>query len=369
MFEKLIGEIQHRGQTIQVPVESDRLVPSIEVVDNKRVLFLEFEGTKYPCLDRGWTSWAGKILVPKGHERSADNGLADKETGRLKRWSISTVRKFLEMTPTDIADKTVKSWWERHDPDTWHLVKYADNGSLGPIRYIGTNRYRLYRHVDFLADLSSSDFTGMEIRNQSVTEDHMVLRVTDPEPLPIDGVNVFAGFHLLNSENGSSSIMIRHLIYDLICTNGLIMVFDKNTVIQQRHSKFDVPAFRERVAEASKELPAIHKESKELVIDLTQRTYDRREVDAILEMYRNHYDASKKFLEAVDGKIPGVRPSAWQVVSAITESAQGYGWRTRMDHEEQAGKLIRDIWKDKHLDFLVPDEEVKQETQEEARVS
>lgn len=344
--------VSSRNDTIQVQVESDRLIPSVEVVDKKRILFLEFEGTKYPCLDKGWTSWTEKVLTPRGHKDREEHGLVDTETGRAKRWSISTVRKFLDMTPTHIADSVVKSWWERHDPDLWHLVKYADNGYSGAIRYIGTTRYRLYKHLDFLADLSTTDFTGMTLRHHSVTEDHMVVRVTNAEPLPIDGVDIFAGFHLLNSENGSSSIVVRHLIYDLLCANGLMMIFDKNTIVRQRHSRFDVDAFREKITDVAKTLPEIHDESKTLIIDLISNWLSREEADAALDMYEAQYEASKKFIGAVDARLPKTKMHVWKLVSALTEEAQRYGWGTRMEHEEQAAGFIRDVRDNKHLAYM-----------------
>jgi len=363
MFQRMLGDIRGKGETIQVQVESSKLVPNVRTINGKRLLFLNFDGTDYPCLERGWTSWADKILTPENEGR-AKWGLVNEETGRKKRWSIGTVRKFLDMTPTDIADTVVKSWWKRHDPTTWHIIKYADNGNGNPgaIRYIGTTHYRLYKHAEFLADLSTTDFSGLDLRTQSLTEDHMVLRLTTDKPLPLPGTtNVFAGFHMLNSENGSSSIQVRHIIYDEICTNGLINLFDKKNLIQQRHSRFDVAEFREKVSESAKTFDDVHKNSVELISYLLSKVLPKDQRDAVLDMYEDKYEASKKFVNAVDTRIGG-RDKAWDLISAITETAQVYDWRTRIRHEEQAGLLVGDIRSDRHMPYVKKEEECQTES-------
>ncbi|MHC4647800.1 MAG: DUF932 domain-containing protein [Planctomycetota bacterium] len=358
MFQEVIDKIKAQGDTIQISVDSDRLVPHVDQVGDKRVFSLSFGGTKYPCCPKGWTSWAARLLTPGTFDARKKHGLIDESTGRMKRWSTSTIRKFLDMTPAELADKVVKSWWERHDPTPWHVVKYADTDKLGSIRFIGSNRYRMYKHVDFLADLSKTDFSGMVVRTESVTEDLMVLRVTGAEPLPVKGIgDVYAGFNLLNSENGSSSISIRHLIYDLICTNGMMVVFDDTSILSQRHSGFDVDAFRSKVHDTAKDLKKVQKDSTRAISGLLDFDLDRNHVDAVLEMYKERYNASEKLITMVDAKLsPTDNSSGWQIASAITSACQSYGWADRMEHEASAGKLLTDLRAERHLMYLKEDE-------------
>jgi hypothetical protein len=326
------------------------------MVGDKRVLHLDYEGHKYPCLDRGWMSWANKVLVPHGEGRRK-HGLIDEETGRNKRWSISTVRKFLEMTPTDIADQVVKSWWERHNPTDWHVVKYADAGQLGAIRYIGTNRYRLYRNIDFLRDLSGSEFASLHVRDSTVNENHMILRVTGNQPLDIEGVDVFAGYHIYNSENGCSSIGIKHMIYDKVCTNGMIIVFNADQILNQRHSKFDEDVLRQRVIDISKLLPEIHRSATSLVSRLVNIKLDTTQIDAVLAMYKARVDASNKFIEDARQAQPRYGNTAWGVLSSITETAQNYNWETRMNHEEQASDIVDSIESGEYEKYIEKEDE------------
>lgn len=356
MFAGLRQQVRDMGETLQITVDSDKLKPKLMLDPNgDRVFSLTYEGEEYPCMPRAWTSWAQKVLSPKDDAARRSHGMMDEMTGRRKRWSTTTVRKFLEMTPIDLAQDMITNWWVRHDPAQWNIIKYADNGKPGPIRFVGTNRYRLYKHEEFLNDLAKSPFAGMHLQDSVVTENRMVVRVTDNEPLHDLGHNVFAGYHLMNSENGSSAIVVAHMIYDLICTNGMMEMFEKNKIVSQKHTGFDMDEFRAKVVEISETMDELHEKSLKLVRDLMNFSLDRKTVDAILRMYRREYEASQLFIQQVNEvKINNL----WQLVSAITNKSQQYEWANRLTHESNAGRLLRDVLAGKHLKYI---EEEKQE--------
>ena len=343
MFESLRDEIQGMGETIQVTVDSDKLVPRVSTsTDGERVFSLIYDGEEYPCLRKGWTSWAQKVLVPDKNEYDFVDGV----TGRRRRWSTATVRKFLEMTPVETAQEVVDYWWKRHSPEPWSVVKYADNE---PIRFIGTNRYRLYKHEDFLNDLSKTKFHGMHIQDAAVNEDRMIIRVTSNDPLEDVGKNMFAGYHIMNSENGSSSISIVHMIYDLICTNGLMDMFDQSKVMVQKHIGFNEDDFHDKVVEISETLDELHEKSVELIQKLVSFKLDEEQVDAIFKMYEKKYDASQVFIGmAKEHKINNL----WDLISAITEKCQKYNWDRRLSHESTAGRLARQVLAGNHTKYM-----------------
>lgn len=343
MFEALRDEIRGMGETIQVTVDSDKLEPRVSTSDDgERVFSLIYDGEEYPCLRKGWASWAQRVLVPSEEK----HGLVDSLTGRKRRWSTATVQRFLEMTPVEMAQDVVTSWWKRHEPSTWSVVKYEDSG---PIRFIGTPRYRLYKHESFLDDLSKTRFSGMHVQDAIVNEDRMVIRMTDNDPLQDVGKNMFAGYHIMNSENGSSSISIVHMIYDLLCTNGLMEMFDESKVMIQKHIGFDVDDFRDRVIDISETLDELHGRSVELVRELVSFKLDKEQVDAIFKMYEKKYDASQAFIAmAKEFKIK----TLWDLISAITETCQKYAWDRRLSHESNAGRLLRAVLAGRHTKYL-----------------
>lgn len=347
MFDSLRDEIRGMGETIQVTVDSSKLEPKISVnPDGDRVFSLIYEGEEYPCLKKGWSSWAHKVLAPNGDSRDSRYDLFDCTTGRKKRWSTATIQKFLDMTPVNMAQDVVTSWWYKHDPEEWNIVKYADGG---PIRFIGTNRYSLYKHEDFLNDLSRAGFSGMHVQSAIVNEDRMIIRITDNDPMSDVGGNMFAGYNIMNSENGSSSISIVHMIYDLICTNGLMEMFDKSNVMIQKHISFNMERFRDRVVSISKTLDELHDRSVELIRRVVSFELDEKQVDAIFKMYEKRYDASQAFIGmAKEHKIKNL----WNLISAITEKCQKYEWDRRLNHESNAGKLLRDVLAEKHLKYM-----------------
>ena len=358
MFEQLMKQVEGKGEVVQVSVPSEKMIPSIEVVDDKRVLFLKYEDHKYQCMEKGWVSWAERVLVPDIDARKR-HGVYDNERNKNRRWSIGTVRSFLNMTPTEIANDAVVSWWKRHPSTDWNIIKYADTDKgLGRIRYIGSSRYNLYRHQDFLSDLSSTDLGSLRVRDSVINENRMVVRITKDKPIKIDGANIFAGFHLYNSENGSSSIGIKHLIFDQICTNGMIIVLDSNQILNQRHSRFDVDEFRNRVVDISKFLPQIHDSATEMVSRLVNIKLNTNEIEAVMRMYKDRFDASNKFIEEV-GNIHHTRYSntAWGVISSITEISQKYNWETRMLHEENASEMVKLIENKAYGKYLTKNDE------------
>lgn len=351
MFDGVLEELSALGDTISVPIESDKLIPSMIVEKGKRFFTLEYEGQKYPCMPKVWTSWTDKILRPNiTPEELAEHGLVDEETGRMKRWSTSTIRKFLEMTDIELSNQLVRHWWERHQTQQWNLIKYADTDVPNPIRYIGTDKYRLYKHVDFVHDILPGSFDDMVLRNHFITENHLVLRVTDPSPLSIEGSNsIYAGFQLMNSENGSSGILIKFLIFDLICSNGLMMVIDSNTLLSQKHMLFDITQFRHKVSETVKTLKELKTQSIDVINDLFNLDLSIAEIQAILKYYRKEYDASQTFVQQIIEDDP---ENGWELISSITRHAQEYQLDTRMNHETYAGALVHDIYDGKHLKYM-----------------
>lgn len=358
MFGELRQQVEDMGETVQVMISSDKMKPSLGIDENgDRVFSLTYDGDEYPCLKRGWMSWAQKVLIPEGDEARERHGMVDGVTGRRRRWSTTTIQRFLEMTPIDIAQEAVTSWWERHNPTQWSVIKYKDNGNPGAIRFIGTSRYRLYRHDQFLDDLSNSRFSGMEVQDSFVNENRMVVRVTDRRPLEDLGKNVFAGYHLMNSENGSTAIILSHMIYDLLCTNGMMEMFKESKLLSQKHTGFDMEDFRGKVDEIAQTMDELHEKSLELVRKLVSFRLEPKAVDAVLQMYGREYDASKFFLK----KVSEVRiKNLWQLVSAITNKAQDYSWESRLIHEANSGRLLRKVLAGKHLKYM------KEEGQEES---
>ena len=350
MFDKAISQIRARGETIEINAESDKMVPSIELIDGKSTFCLELEGKKYPCLERAWASWSEKILAPKDRSELDE----DERTGRRKRWSSGTIRKFLSMTPAPIADKTIKAWWEMHKPADWNVIKYADNGVPGKIRYIGTDRYRLYKNLDFLADLSKADFGDFEVRNEYVDEDNMIIRVTGKKPLKLerDSKNLFSGFHMLNSENGSSSIILQHLIYDLLCTNGLMVLFSKSNMVNQKHIRFDMDSFREAVQLQATRVPEAHDVAEKLVSGMVKKLLPAPEVGGAMSMYQKDFNASTKFIDEVIDLTPDTGTNLWRLTSSITEASQKYSWKSRVEHETQAYKMAVNVMENKHLKYV-----------------
>lgn len=368
MFDELKHQLALVGKTVQVPVSSDLIVPGIKEVDGTRQFTLTYDDSEYVCLEKAWVSWAQRMLTPQMIGAKQKKEAAEAHTNAKPRWSVSSIRKFLDLNSPEVSDMVVKRWWESHNPTEWSIIKYADSDEkLGGVRYIGTPVYRLYEHGKFLDDLSACGYGDMfNVQMQYLRENHMILRLTTKEPLPIQGSNIFSGFHLLNSENGSSSILIRHMIYDLICTNGMMKVFEDHTLVSQRHSRFDVDQFRAKVQDAAKKMPELHEASETRIGALWNIRIDGILLDGALELYRKTYDASEAFVDRVRKVYSPRSQNAWELVSSITQEAQSFGWPGRMFHEESAGDFTNMLLAGQHEKMA---EEIQKKVDREIVVS
>ena len=74
-----------------------------------------------------------------------------------------------------------------------------------------------------------------------VTPDNMQLRLVDPEKVIVQRENQngsdrsTAGMLIRNGMTGMSSVSIEFLIFTLVCTNGMVVAFDKGMVYNRKH--------------------------------------------------------------------------------------------------------------------------------------
>lgn len=317
MFDEIRSRLK---DTVQVKVNSNELVP--EINDDEGRFFLNFEDERYPCMPRAWESWANHILKSKDDQK----------------WKPSAIRHFLAATKTSLANKVVKSWWEEHESKTWHIIKYKNTNRLGAIRYVGSTKYRLYSNADFLDALSYADLDNMEIRSQDLTEDYMIIRILDKNELVFKDKKIYSGFHVMNSENGCSGIVVKHLLYDLICSNGLMDIINTENMIKQRHSNFNQKDFQEKVISEAKKISEYRKQSEQFINQLNALSFDQKDAGLLLQRFKLTASVSDQFVDSIGEEIEH-KISGWELISKITEKAQEYTWLTRIRLEEQAGSL------------------------------
>lgn len=350
-------EVALAQPSIEIEVDSLDLVPSVEDTPNGRELFLEYGGVKYPCLEKGWKSWAAKVFLP--HDRAGLKEDEDETTPGNGRWSTATVRKLLDETSIETVNMLVYEWWKNYEHTTWHLIKYIDNGiQPGAIRYVGTNRYRLYKNEDILEDLKHADLDRFKLQHSNVHENNMMIRIVDKAPLEIPHTdrNLYSGIHIHNSENGSSSISMQHFIYDLVCTNGMMIVFGRHNFVQQRHTGFKPEVLRGRMQNVAGGLREFSEKSVEQISYAIERRVGKEEREDVLDFYKDKYNANSSFMGAVDESVGKFEPmlegndsiKLWDITSAITNVSQKFSLEARLRHESNAGKLIGDVKLGRH---------------------
>lgn len=186
------------------PLDKDakrRLVPVVRFkLDGKDV---EFEPTRN-CMDQV----SDRVQIPRKY--------AD---------------RLLESAP-DLLATNVNHWFGAN-PER-RMLRTLRNGT-DVARAFLSDRYRPLDNADIAEKILPrlSDM-GLEVKSAAVTEQRLYIQAVSPKMLaevPKVGDQVQAGLIISNSEVGAGSLNIRHLIYTLRCTNGLIA----ENIVKQNH--------------------------------------------------------------------------------------------------------------------------------------
>jgi hypothetical protein len=139
--------------------------------------------------------------------------------------------KLIEQAPALLA--TNVNHWFQSNPER-RMLRTLRNGS-DVARAFLSDRYRPLDNADIAEKILPrlSDL-GLEIKSCAVTEQRLYIQAVSPRitaEVPKVGDQVMAGVIISNSEVGCGSLNLRHLIYTLRCTNGMIA----ENIVKQNH--------------------------------------------------------------------------------------------------------------------------------------
>lgn len=146
--------------------------------------------------------------------------IAHKQLGGYLRIPVSYYDRMLEDQPELLAHN-VNSWL-RQSQDA-KLLRTMD----GTARALLSNHYRCVDNLELLQVINPiiEETPGLSVESCGLTQSRMYLKVVN-EKLQQDvapGDTVQYGVCISNSEVGLGAIIIQPLIYQLICTNGMIV--------------------------------------------------------------------------------------------------------------------------------------------------
>jgi hypothetical protein len=139
--------------------------------------------------------------------------------------------RMIEQAP-DLLATNVNHWFNAN-PEK-HMLRTLQNGS-NIARAFLSDRYRPLDNADIAEKiLPRLHDMGLEVKSAAVTEQRLYIQAVSPKMLaevPKVGDQVQAGLIISNSEVGAGSLQVRHLIYTLRCTNGMVA----ENIVKQNH--------------------------------------------------------------------------------------------------------------------------------------
>jgi hypothetical protein len=357
MFEKLSmkkvswQELQHAlageggshtmdALNVELGAPEFRTITAGEGIGQKLLYVRDQHGAYYTMTSRGWSSYAGRTFVVAAPEPETE---PDFEAEAPFRGSISprSIVRLLDGCSEDTANRVIREWHAREQQE-WRLVI---RDRLPQVRYIGSPLYRLYLHSWLVEDVAAVlDMETFEPQSCLFDENLLSLRITLREPLAVgDRKNVYLALELLNSENGSANLSGKFMVYDLLCTNGMYVDLGQQVLFKRAHRSWDRFDVQADIRDAFRVVPEMAAAATSLLVGLTSReiTPDHG-LELLVQKYQPLSGASDKFLKEIhDWWIGNEPPTAWGLLSAITNRAQRYSLVTRLNHEKASGLLAK----------------------------
>ena len=142
--------------------------------------------------------------------------------------------KYLKACPNYSRAYQINDWIRNSETEgkKW-LLRVEPN--RGRIKAVLSENYSIFDNKDLIN--SVKDVAGdIDFTDVWMTQDSLHLRYTDPATKVGEGrKEMKAGWHLRNDEIGTSSVAAGFLVYQLICSNGLMGFKEYDNIFRKRH--------------------------------------------------------------------------------------------------------------------------------------
>jgi len=261
--------------------------------------------------------------------------------------SVMTTR-YIKSCPTASKEFQINSWIDHYysnednDDKKWKLRK---NKGSNVVEAIVSKGYTAFDNNDLL-NMLWAQYGDMSFNEFYVDNNRMELRYVRPDlKRGQDKSAVMAGWHLSNDEIGSGSIRAGFLIYQLVCTNGMMGIRDYDDIYRQRHyGNFDSDDIRKDFAAAIGDFDE-SKAAENLERFTAMQGLDIEEdVDDVYQgVLQNFPKIGSDIVEIAKDNIAEYdrKLNKFSLISSLTEAIRDtrYGHR-RVEAERNVGKLF-----------------------------
>lgn len=258
---------------------------------------------------------------------------------------VAYIRKCLDESQSYHASDCINFWIDNAKAQEKKiLLRTTDERIHGVL----SSKYSVFDDsevMDVVYDLIGKNPGEYTVKNYYIDPEYMKLRIVSTNKMNFAGRELSYGFDIRNSRVGRSSLEVSIIIFDWICSNGMIFGGGSGTYYQKRHVGIErehfVEEFIDIIDTAPDAVSFIHKSinaanNVKLNSDTIQNYIDKFMAS---NMSANQAGRVKQmFYEKYDQTLFGF-------TGAITETAQAYGIETRERMERFAGNLIHSLGK------------------------
>jgi hypothetical protein len=247
------------------------------------------------------------------------------------------VRKCLDEEELDLAVYNMNKWLRRENQDKEFLLRITADRVHGFL----SSRYGIMddkRVLEIVNDTVSSigDYT---VKNTLLTPEMMNIRVVDNKPLNDSGT-LSVALNIKNSRVGQASLDIRLMVYNWICSNGVIFGGGRGTLYSRQHRGAFEDAFAMDFGKTLANIPRIVAQIKEWVEKAKGEGLDDARIQSIIDKLKKEDQMSIPIVNRIIELIPKYSNTIFGVAQAATEIAQDYSIDTRERLETWAGDII-----------------------------
>lgn len=306
-LDQIDGRIQEMaGRKSDVIMNLLTLTPTVE---KGQVKLTTRRGESHGLIQNGMSSYLGRLDIP---------------TGFFKKCDGDNKRSLLGQFHPEKGGQEV-------------LLRKLDND----IRFIASSKYSCFDDKDIMKSLKETKM-DLVIKEFHQDDGHTVLRATTPEPINIPNSRPFyPGIQIVNSEIGNSSVKVQYFLFEEVCTNGMVAargdfpMFSMRHIGRKNHQKLSdavnakllgLPNFAEMCETALVTLNGMS--SEEMISNISRNEDIPKGIKAAIPEFLPNYQADNENASGLD------------VVSAMTESIQRYGWDDRLNLERVAGNYL-----------------------------
>jgi hypothetical protein len=206
------------------------------------------------------------------------------------------------------------------------------------IRFMASSKYAKYDDINIAEALGGLE-SSLKVKQFEQSPDFFILRAVG-EKFDVAGKPFFPGIQIMNSEVGKSGVKAQFILWEEVCTNGMVVQNRELGGFNMIHLGKDRDV---KLRTGVKTLIDSFDEFNER-IQIKMDMFSQASGKDLFEKMDSDKKIPQKIMKSVAETVPAIdEATSLDVMSAFTEAIQVYDWDARNSHEKLAGDLLWEI--------------------------